>query len=86
MDGTQNMKRPSLAVIASSLAILGGAATAAATSISCLSVGWARSTNEWKRWNSGSRGGFSTFRNRGLPGHFHNPPRPRKRCQRRGRR
>lgn len=32
------------------------------------------------------RRGHSTFVNRGLPGHFHNPPRPRKRCQRRGRR
>lgn len=83
-NNSPSMKRVSMSVLASSLALLGNAA-----SIPTLLVHNFRmpsSSNSWQLRASRSRGGFSTFVNRGLPGNFRNPPRPRKRCQRRGRR
>lgn len=79
-----SMKRVSMSVLASSLALLGGAVTATTQAFSDFQL--PKSINMWHPFDRGSRRGGSTFVNRGLPGHFQNPPRPRKRCQRRGRR
>lgn len=98
-SGTQgSMRRPSLAVVASSLAILGGIGGGLAEAATVVFRG-SKSSPDFLGFRAahsrglagggylgGSRGGGSTFVNRGLPGHFQKPPRPRKRCQRRGRR